>query len=43
MTLSNPPVATMCIYTITQRDFGRWGQRGHVENFCSWWSLCHRW
>jgi hypothetical protein len=43
MTFLNPPVATVRIYNVTHRDLMRREQRGHAQNFCSWWSLCHRW
>jgi len=33
MTFPNPPVATMRVCRITQRDFDQRGQRGHVQNF----------
>jgi hypothetical protein len=43
MTFPNPPVATMRVCRITQRDFDQRGNGDTFENFRSWWSHCHRW
>jgi len=43
MTFPNPPVATVRVCRITQRDSINGGNGDTFKNFCSWWSLCHRW
>jgi hypothetical protein len=44
MTFPNPPVATMRVCRITQRDAVSTGATGKViKKLRSWWSLCHQW